>query len=109
MNDESVEWEFAATREIPMRMLSRQTGTVRNVDEFDPFAPTEDTQQRSSSVRMHRAKIGTSVKPNNHRVSVPDESDGPIYFQTQVESSSPSNSVPEIDSYETRFDSVFTE
>ena len=92
-----------------MRTPSRQTGTVRDTDEFDPLAPTRVTQQRSLSGEMHQTKVGARVKPNNHRVSVPEEFDGPISFQTHVESSSPMDSMPEVDPYEARFDQAFTE
>ena len=92
-----------------MRAPSRQTGTVQDTDEFDPLAPVGSTQQRPSPVGMHQAKIGARVRPNNSRVSVPDESDGPVSFQTRIESDSPSDLMPEMDPYEARFDQTFTE
>ena len=92
-----------------MRTPSRQTGTARDTDEFDPLSPVESTQQRTSNVRMRQVAIGARVRPNNSRVSVPDEYDGPISFQTRIESDSPSDLMPEMDHYEARFDQTFTE
>ena len=92
-----------------MRTPHRQTGTVRDTDEFDPLAPTRNFQQCLPNVGMRQAEIGARVRPNNSRVSVPDESDGPISFQTRIESNSPSDLMPEMDPYEARFDQTFTE
>ena len=109
LDDESVDRDFATARGIPMRTPSRQTGTVRDTDEFDPLAPTRDTRHRPPTAGIRQARVGARVKPNNSRVSAPEEFDGPISFQTHVESSSPSDSMPEVDPYEARFDQAFPE
>ena len=109
LDDESVDRDFATARGIPMRAPSRQTGIIRDTDEFDPLAPINNTRQGSSNIGMRRVKVGIKVKPNNYKVSVPEESDDPISFQTHVESSSPNDLMPEVDPYEARFDQTFTE
>ena len=92
-----------------MRTPHRQTGNVRDTDDFDPLAPTRSAQPCLPNVRVRQAEIGARVRPNNSRVSVPDEFDGPIYFQTRVESNSPSDLMLEMDPYEAIFDQTFTE
>ena len=92
-----------------MKTPHRQTGTVRDTDEFDPLAPTMNVQPCLPNVRVRQAEIGARVRPNNSRISVPDESDGPISFQTRIESNSPSDLMPEMDPYEAVFDQTFTE
>ena len=92
-----------------MSAFPRQLETNEGVAEFDPCAPTNHTPHGSNTTKVNQSESGTTVNPNNSRVSIPEEFDGPVSFQVGSELDPLNSMVPEEDFYEERFNRVFPE